>query len=216
MGHFRQIVYIYYRCKFRFISWCPVSQEGICLSFINCSKENTVTIRSVLSCVKINKYQFSVPITWYGLFHLLKIINFHCCLNSQTLPFQTFKWNEIHVAIFRTSPEIRKVCCKLIKSWKKNWIIYTWLLYRPRYLSRHCPLRGTWGRGSIPGHDISKSLKMILAAFRLPLPIYEIVICKPAPLGPGIAGIQWCLNAEFLPHHRLRSPGELRGFDSRY
>ena len=44
--------------------------------------------------------------------------------------------------------------------------------------------------GSIPGHDISKTLKMILAAFRLPLPIYEKVTCKPAPVGPGIAGIQ--------------------------
>ena len=84
MGHLRQIVWIYYRCKFRFISWWPVSQEGI----INCSKENTVTIRSVLSCVKINKYQFSVPITWYDLFHLQKIINFHCCLDSQALPFK--------------------------------------------------------------------------------------------------------------------------------
>ena len=65
--------------------------------FLNCSKENTVTIRSVLSWVKINKYQFSVPITWYNLFHLLKKINFHCCLNSQALPFQTFKWNEIQM-----------------------------------------------------------------------------------------------------------------------
>ena len=33
----------------------------------------------------------SRPITWYDLFHLLKIINFQCCLNSQALPFQTFK-----------------------------------------------------------------------------------------------------------------------------
>ena len=128
MGHLRQILWIYYRYKFRFISWCAVSQEGI----INCSKENTL---SVLSCVKINKYQFSVPIIWYDLFHQLKIINFQCCLNSQALPFQTFKsqmkWNANVATIFRTSPEIRKFCCKLIKS-LKNWIIYTWLLYTPR------------------------------------------------------------------------------------
>ena len=76
---------------------------------------------------------------------------------------------------------------------------------------------GTEVAGSIPGHDISKSLKMILAAFRLPLPIYEIVTCK-RPCRTGYSGDTVILkkNAEFLPHHRPRSPGELRGFDSRF
>ena len=50
--------------------------------------------------------------------------------------------------------------------------------------------RGPEVAGSIPGHDISKSFKMIPAAFRLPLPIYEIVTYKPTHVGPGIAGIQ--------------------------
>ena len=86
MGHLRQIIWIYYRCKFRFICWCPVSQEGIYHKLPK--RKHPVTIRSVLSCVKINKYQFSVPITWYNLFHLLKIINFHCCLNSQHCLFK--------------------------------------------------------------------------------------------------------------------------------
>ena len=171
-------------------------------------------IRSVLPCVKINKYQFSVPIIWYDLFYLLKIINFHCCSNLQALSFQTFKWNEIHVVIFRTSPEIRKVCCKLIKSWKKLDHLYLVVVQIPvaqSAVSAPGDLKSrVWSRA------ISKSLKMILAAFCLPLLIYEIVICKPAPVGPGIVGIQWSLNAEFLPHYRPRSPGELRGYDSRF
>ena len=107
------------------------------------------------------------------------------------------KWNA-NVAIFRTSPEIRKVCCKLIKSWKKTGSFIPGYCTHPGSSVGSVRSEGPEVAGSIPGHDISKSLKMILATFRLPLPIYEIVTCKPAPVGTGIAGIQWCLNAEFF------------------
>ena len=89
------------------------------------------------------------------------------------------KWNT-NVAIFRTSPEIRKVCCKLIKSWKKTGS------FIPGYCTD--PGSSSWGRGFDPGPWQIKIVKNDTSCISLATPDLWTSHLQTHPCGTGNSG----------------------------
>ena len=91
-----------------------------------------------------------------------------------------------NVAIFRTSPEIRKVCCKLIKSWKKTGSFIPGYCTHPGNSVGSVCSGGPEVAGSISGHI--KIVKNDTSCISLATPDLWNSHLKNRPCGTGTSG----------------------------